>query len=64
MQAYRENLRLQQEKRRVGAGTELEVRQAQVDVIQAQETLVSAKYEAKINRAYLEAALGVIAEDN
>jgi len=58
--AYQENLRLQQEKRRVGSGTELEVRQAQVDVIQAQETLVSAKYEAKINRAYLEAALGII----
>ncbi len=62
--AYQENLRLQQEKRRVGAGTELEVRQAQVDVIQAQETLVSAKYEAKINRAYLDAALGIIAKEN
>ena len=61
--AYEENLRLQQEKRRVGAGTELEVRQAQVDVIQAQETLVGAKYQAKINRAYLEAALGIIAEE-
>ncbi len=64
LQAYQENLRLQREKRRVGAGTELEVRQAQVDVIQAQETLVGAKYEAKINRAYLEAALGIIAKDN
>ena len=63
LQAYEENLRLQQEKRRVGSGTELEVRQAQVDVIQAQETLVSAKYQAKINRAYLEAALGIISEE-
>ena len=64
LQAYEENLRLQQEKRRVGAGTELEVRQAQVDVIQAQETLVGAKHEAKINRAYLEAALGIIEGEN
>ncbi len=58
--AYQENLRLQQEKRRVGSGTELEVMQAQLDVVQAQETLVRAEYDAKIARAYLEAALGII----
>jgi len=64
LEAYQENLRLQTEKRRVGSGTELEVMAAQVDVIQAQETLVSAEYEAKINRVYLEAALGIIEREN
>lgn len=60
LEAYQENLRLQTEKRRVGSGTELEVMAAQVDVIRAQESLVRAEYEAKIFRAYLEAALGII----
>jgi len=60
IEAYQENLRLQTEKRRVGSGTELEVMAAQVEVISAQEALVRAEYEAKINRAYLEAALGII----
>ncbi|MBN1465378.1 TolC family protein [candidate division KSB1 bacterium] len=63
LEAYQENLRLQTEKRRVGSGTELEVMTAQVDVIQAQATLVRAEYDAKIYRAYLEAALGIIAQE-
>lgn len=63
LDAYQENLRLQQEKRRVGSGTELEVMQAQLDVVQAQETLVRAEYDAKIARAYLEASLGVMEND-
>lgn len=63
LKAYEENLRLQTEKRRVGSGTELEVMAAQVDVIQAQETLVRAEYEAKIYRAYLDAALGIIGQE-
>lgn len=62
LDAYKENLRLQQEKRRVGSGTELEVTQAQVEVTQAQEELVRAEYNAKIRRAYLEAALGIIGQ--
>lgn len=64
LEAYTENLRLQTEKRRVGSGTELEVMAAQVDVIQAQEALVSAEYNAKIYRAYLNAALGIIDKEN
>jgi len=64
LEAYEENLRLQTEKRRVGAGTELEVMAAQVDVIQAREALVRAEYEAKIYRAYLNAALGIIESEN
>ncbi|MBN1561804.1 TolC family protein [candidate division KSB1 bacterium] len=64
LEAYQENLRLQTEKRRVGSGTELEVMTAQVDVIQAQETLVRAEHDAKIYRAYLEAALGIIGRES
>ncbi len=60
LKAYQENLRLQIEKRRVGSGTELEVTQAQVEVVRAQEALVGAQYDAKIARAYLEAVLGII----
>ncbi len=62
LSAYEENLRLQQEKRRVGAGTELEVMQAQLFVVQAREALVSARYNARIAYAYLTAALGIIEE--
>lgn len=62
LSAYEENLRLQQEKRRIGSGTELEVMQAQVYVVQAQEALVSGEYNAKISQAYLQAALGIIDE--
>ncbi|MBN2355084.1 TolC family protein, partial [candidate division KSB1 bacterium] len=40
IEAAKENLRLQQEKRRVGSGTELEVTQAQVEVTRAQANLV------------------------
>ncbi|RPH97028.1 MAG: TolC family protein [Calditrichaeota bacterium] len=61
--AYEENLRLQQEKRRVGSGTELEVMQAQVDVVQAKETLIRAEYDATTARVYLQAALGVMELD-
>ncbi|MDZ7316752.1 MAG: TolC family protein [candidate division KSB1 bacterium] len=60
LNAYKENLRLQEEKRRVGAGTELEVMQAQLMVVQAQEALVSAQYNAQIAQAYLAAAIGII----
>ncbi len=60
LEAARENLRLQQEKRRVGSGTELEVTQAQVELTRAQSNLVRAEYDAKISRAQLETAMGVI----
>lgn len=58
--AYQENLRLQQEKRRVGSGTELEVSQAQYELTQARSNLIQAEYNAKIAKARLEAALGII----
>jgi len=62
IEASKENLRLQQEKRRVGSGTELEVTQAQVELTQAQSDYVSAKYEAKIVKARLEATMGKLVE--
>ncbi len=58
IEAAKENLRLQLEKRRVGSGTELEVAQAQVELTRAQSTLVQAEYDAKISKAQLEAVMG------
>lgn len=60
IEAAKENLRLQQEKRRVGSGTELEVTQAQVELTRAQANLVRAEYDAKIAKAQLEIAMGVL----
>ncbi|MBN1540692.1 TolC family protein [candidate division KSB1 bacterium] len=57
--AAEENLRLQQEKRRIGSGTELEVTQAQVRLIESQSNYVRAEYDAKIARARLETAMGL-----
>jgi len=62
IEAARENLRLQQEKRRVGSGTELDVSEAQVQLIEAQSTFVRAEYDAKIARAQLETVLGLESE--
>jgi outer membrane protein len=62
LDAAKENLRLQLEKRRVESGTELEVAQAQVELTRAQSTLVQAEYEAKIAKASLEKVMGVIQE--
>lgn len=58
--AAKENLRLQQEKRRVGSGTELDVTDAQVGLTRAQSDYVSAEHEAHVARARLQAAMGVI----
>ena len=58
IEASKENLRLQLEKRRVGSGTELEVTQAQVELTRALSTLVQAEYDAKISKAQLEAVMG------
>jgi TolC family type I secretion outer membrane protein len=57
--AMKENLRLQQEKRRVGAGTELEVTQAQVNLTEAQSEYVRAEYEAKIQKSRLFFIMGL-----
>ncbi|TDI86966.1 MAG: TolC family protein [Caldithrix sp.] len=55
-----EDFRLAQERYRVGAGTLLEVTDSQVSLTRARVQLVSAKYDAMIARAQLEAAMGVV----
>lgn len=58
LRAAKEDFRLAQERYRVGAGTLLEVTDAQVALTRARVTLVSAKYNAMISKAQLEAAMG------
>jgi TolC family type I secretion outer membrane protein len=55
-----EDLRLAQERYRVGAGTLLDIINAQVNVTRAKTTLVQAKYDSMISQASLEAAMGVL----
>lgn len=57
-----EDLRLAQERYRVGSGTLLEVLQAQVSVTQANARVVSAKYDVMISQAQLQTALGTLKE--
>jgi TolC family type I secretion outer membrane protein len=57
-----EDLRLAQERYRVGAGTLLDVITAQVSLTRAQSTLVRAKYDAKIAEAQLEEAMGTLGQ--
>jgi outer membrane protein TolC len=62
--AAKENLRLQLEKRRVGSGTELEVTQAQTELTRAQSNYVRAEYDTKITKAQLETIMGVVDAGN
>ncbi|MDZ7262848.1 MAG: TolC family protein [candidate division KSB1 bacterium] len=60
LKSAEEDLRLAQERYRVGAGTLLEVIDAQVALTSARSQLVSAKYNAKVAQAQLEAAMGIL----
>lgn len=60
LRASEEGFRLAQERYRVGAGTQLEVTDAQVALTRARVQLVRSKYDAIIARAQLDAAMGVI----
>ncbi len=55
-----EDLRLAQERYRVGAGTLLDVITAQVNLTRARSTLVRAKYDIKIYEAQLHARMGIL----
>lgn len=55
-----EDLRLAQERYRVGAGTLLDIINAQVNVTRAKATLVRAKYDSMVAQAQLETAMGVL----
>lgn len=59
LEAAKEELRLEQERNQVGAGTALEVREAQVNLTRAEETLVSAQFTARLILARLDNALGL-----
>jgi len=55
-----EDLRLAQERYRVGAGTLLDIINAQVSVTRAKSTFVRAKYDSKISHAQLQATMGTL----
>ncbi|MDZ7364209.1 MAG: TolC family protein [candidate division KSB1 bacterium] len=57
-----EDLRLAQERYRVGAGTLLDIINAQVNVTRAKSTLVRAKYDSKIALAQLQAVMGTLGQ--
>ena len=61
LRAAEEDFRLAQERYRVGAGTLLEITDAQVALTRSRVTLVRAKYDAMISQAQLEAAMGMVA---
>lgn len=58
--AAKEEYRLAEERYRIGSGTALEVREAQVNLTQAEQTLVAAQYNARIVQAQIEENLGSI----
>ena len=60
LEAAKEEYRLAEERYRIGSGTALEVREAQVNLTQAEETLVAAQYNARMTQANIEQLIGVI----
>jgi outer membrane protein TolC len=58
-----EDLNLVQERYKLGSTTILEVLDAQVSVSQARSSLVSTKYNARIQEAQLRAILGTLDQD-
>ncbi len=59
LQAAKEEYRLAEERYNIGAGTQLEVRDAQVNLTRAEETLVSTEYTAQLLLAQLDKQLGL-----
>jgi outer membrane protein len=60
LESSQEEYRLAEERYRIGSGTQLEVREAQVNLTGAEETLVRAKYGALVTQAMLANSLGMI----
>ncbi len=58
-----EDLKLAQERYSLGAATILEVLDAQVSVSRAQSSVITAKYDARIQQANLKALLGILDSD-
>ncbi|GAB4370500.1 MAG: TolC family protein [Calditrichia bacterium] len=60
LEAAREEFRLAEERYRLGSGTSLELREAQVNLTQAEQVLVSAEYNAIITFIELQEAMGTV----
>lgn len=60
LEASKEEFRLAEERYRIGSGTQLEVREAQVNLTRAEQTLVAAQYNARITQAQLQHKLGTM----
>ena len=60
LEASNEEYRLAEERYRIGSGTSLEVREAQVNLTRAEQTLVAAQYNARIVQAQIEEQIGTI----
>jgi len=58
LEASKEEYRLAQERYRVGAGTALELREAQVKLTNSEQVLVAAKYDALITSVRLQQTVG------
>jgi len=59
LEAAKEEMRLEEERYMVGAGTALEVREAQVNLTRAEETLIAAQFTASLILAQLDNQLGL-----
>ena len=59
LEAAKEELRLAEERHQIGAGTFLEVREAQVKLTRAEQTLIAARYNALTTLAQLDTELGI-----
>ncbi len=62
LEASREEYRLALERYRVGNGTAIELREAQVNLTRAEQVLVSAEYDAIITYAQLQEAIGKLSD--
>ncbi len=60
LEAAREEYRLAKERYRLGSGTSLELREAQVNLTQAEQILVSTEYNAIITYIELQEAVGTV----
>lgn len=62
LESAKEDYRLARERYRLGSGTLLDMREAQVNLANAEQTLVSAEYDSYITYAELQRALGELVD--
>ena len=62
LEAAGEEVRLAEERFQIGAGTSLDVREAQVNLTNAEQTLIAAQYNALLLLAQIDAQLGIAYE--